>query len=464
MKKFLNPHSIVRNFVQFRTSLILTSCLSLILFAVAKPSTLYALTTPGESSHMKDPPLDGELKRVQQHLDLLRKLREAGIDPAAYASAQAADQAGFELPKKVTKHLFQQSVLNAVRPYQDGRLTTDQALTIGSVKIPLSMISSGMVISGGTGSGKTTCILRIIHDLHLRRGIECTFWDPKGESRRFHLFWPKAMVFTPRTAPWQWLHPPAACDPLTYFIGVIAELRNEFELRSETFPLAYSIWERILRGLKPTDPFPSWSDFRRVLEYEAARQKRENLYTLARAFQSVETVMGENARVRLAADISGRYPVKAYDLVGLDPALIRFFLGLHFNRLLHEAQQHEHTTGLKCLEIIDEAGPIGSVELALRTSGTLSSVKRFATMSRFTGTGLILGVQNIHQLDPFLKNAPTIVCFRTPSVDDAIDAAKMLGLPRDSTEELMRLGVGECWIRCAGWPRPVKTRTEAFEP
>jgi hypothetical protein len=47
-------------------------------------------------------------------------------------------------------------------------------------------------------------------------------------------------------------------------------------------------------------------------------------------------------------------------------------------------------------------------------------------------------------------------------VDDAQDAAKMLGLPRESTDELMRLGVGDVWIRSAGWLRPVKTHIDAF--
>jgi hypothetical protein len=364
-------------------------CLSLTTNALAHAAALQPrVCSVQKADAMKDYPPDQDWNQLQRQLQFFAKLRELGVDPAAIVSAQALDRPGFELPKRATADLLQQALRNLVRPYTPP-VADDQVLPVGTVNLPLGVVSSGIVISGGTGAGKTTAILRII-DYCLGKGIKSHFWDYKGESRRFHQFWTQAMVFSPQTAPWQWMRPPAGCDPLNYFIGVIAELRNEFEIRSETFPLAYSAYERVVRGLRPGDPFPSWSDFRRVLEHEAAAQNRENLFTLARVFQSVETVLGPNARVRVAPDIAERYPIVAYDLTGLDPALIRLFLGLHFNRMLHEAQQHEHTTGLHCLEIIDEAGPIGSIELVLRTTGTLSSVKRFATMSRFTGTGLIL--------------------------------------------------------------------------
>jgi Type IV secretion-system coupling protein DNA-binding domain len=413
---------------------------------------------------MKDHPHhDPDLNELQQRQQFFAKLREMGVDPAAFVAAQAADRPGFELPKHIMQDLIQQAIRNSVRPYSPPPPAAGRVMPFGSVTLDLDLLGSGMVISGGTGSGKTTAIFRMI-DNALTQGIRSMFYDFKGESRRFHQFWPQAMVFSPQTAPWQWLQPPAGCDPLSYFIGVMAELRNEVDVHPSTYQLAYSIYERIVRGLAPGDPFPSWADFRRVLEHEAAAQERPNLYTLARAFQNVETVLGPNARVRVAPDVTERFPIVAYDFVGLDTSLIKLFLGLHFNRMLHEAQQHEHTTGLRCFNIIDEAGPIGSIELLHRTGDTLSSVKRFATMSRFTGNPLVLGVQNISQLDPFLKNAPTLVCFRAPSFDDAQDGARMLGLPRESARELTGLGVGDCWIRRAGWPRPVKTHIEAFEP
>jgi hypothetical protein len=250
---------------------------------------------------------------------------------------------------------------------------------------------------------------------------------------------------------------------MNYLIGVIAEVRNEFPIEPQTFPLAYALWDRILRGLAPGDPFPSLSDFRRIAEHEAAEQDRPNLYTLARVLMSVETVLGTNARVRRAPMVSNR--IEAIDLTGLDPAFVRLFIGLHFNKLMCQAQVEENTTDLRSIEIIDEVGPVGSSELEWRRKAdSLSSVIRFSTTSRFTGTGLLCGIQNLASLDPRLKNAPTIVSYRAPSVDDAEDAVKMLGLPRDATSELLRLGVGDCWIRAAGWLRPLKAHIEPFKP
>lgn len=398
---------------------------------------------------------------IQEQLEILKMLRESGVSPDAYLNAHIVERPGFELPRLAKQHVLQQAILNRVRPPAPPPVATGDVLTFGDVPIATDSAALGILITGATGTGKTTLILHLT-DQCLKKGIHTRFWDAKGEARRFHQFWPEAMVFDPTTAPWQWLEPPRGCDPLTNFMGVISEVRNELELRPETYPLAYSLFERMLRSMRPGDPYPSISDFRRVCEHEAAAQHRENLFTLARAFLNLETIMGPNARVRKAPDVTRRYRLMAFDFVGHDIAILRLFLGLHLNRLLLQAHNEEHTSGLRTLEIIDEAANICGIELMRRPGANLSSVKRFASQARFTGTGLILGAQNISLLDPFAKNAGTVGVFRPPSVDDAEDAAKLLGLPRDAVPDLLRLDVREAYLRSVGWQQPVRIKVDVF--
>jgi len=327
------------------------------------------------------------------------------------------------------------------------------------------LLSSHLCVTGATGSGKTNFELHVL-DQNREKLEWARFWDIKGEGRRFPDFWPgESIIFTPQDMPEQWLEPPLGADPLIYGIGVVSEIRSELvEMHSATFSLVWQAWERVTRGLQPGDPFPSISDFRRILEHEAKVQNRENLLTAARIFLSLETILGRNACVRKAADISGRYKIIVFEFIGQDPKIFRLFLGLHFHKLLMKAQQEEHTASLRALEVIDEAAPICSIELTARGVENLSSLKRFITQARFMGIGLVIGCQNISQIDPFVKNCGTVIAFRTPSVADAIDAAKMLGLPLDATEELMRLKPGEAFVRSAGWEQAVRIQTPLFTP
>lgn len=404
---------------------------------------------------MKDKRSPSLSETHQQDMQVLQFLETNGIDPMQYVAAGLALGNGLELPGVVQNDLVRQSLINAARPFCHKTSANTPSLLIGDVVVPTDVMPSGVLISGATGSGKTSVIHQIIDQCYEQKRIR--FWDVKGEARRLHLRWRECMTFSPSTAPWLWMKPPPNCPPLEYFIGVISEIRNEFDLRSETYPLAYTIYERMTRGLKQGGLWFSWSDARRVFEHEAVVQRRENLATLARVFLQLETVMGEAARLRSAPDFLNLYGLIGLDFVGQDPAILRLFLGLHLNRLIHASHSQEHTTELQTLEIIDEASPICGKDIFQRTTGTINSLKRFATLSRFTGTSLIIGTQNISQLDPYMKNAGTKVVFCAPSVEDAEEAAKMLGLPREAATELMRLGVGDAYVRSVGWPRPVKT-------
>ena len=396
----------------------------------------------------------------------------AGINPL---NAHALDQLkadGFDIAEAMEESMQAYATISASCPEEHEPEVEDknQSMHLGySLKtgkliyIMNLFLTYGVLVIGAIGSGKTNFVFHLLSQLYAI-GIKCIFWDLKGECRRIIDYWDDAMLFTPKDAPWQWLEPPPRCDPLTYGMGVISEIRTEMGLRDETFPLLNNIWERILRGMKPGDPYPSIEDFRRIVEHEAKIQNRENLFTASRVLSSIETVMGSNARVRRAPDISNRYKIIAYEFVGNDPKMPRLFIGLHFNKLLLKAHNEEHTTELRAVEIIDEASPICSIELNQQGVGNLSSIKRFVSMARFTGTGLIIGGQNCSKLDSTVKNCGTVICFRTPSYDDAWDAGKLLGLPRESTDELMQLKPGEAYARSIGWDKAVKIKVPLFQP
>jgi hypothetical protein len=421
------------------------------------------MTNSSKYIHMNRHRQIRQFQRADDVAELFQAFRKVGINPGQWAAAHASNREGIELPGKVQEALLHAAIRRAARPYAPESVPEAEAVLIGNQPIAEEVLSSGILVIGATGAGKTRLFYQLLDQCYSKRK-RATFWDGKGEGRRFHQRWRDSMLFTARDAPWQWLEPPPGCDPLFYFIGMISQLRTEFELRSETFPLAHGIYERIVRGLRPGDPYPSWSDFRRVLEHEAAVTGRENLYTLARVFLNIETALGPNARVRrVPADVSDLCLIQDIEMVGLDVSMFRVFFGMHFNKLLHAAHNEEHTTGLRSLEIIDEAGPLCSVELVQRNAPTINSLAQFATMSRFMGRALVVGAQNISQVHPLVKNAGTIVCFRAPSVVDAVDAARMLGLPPESTDELMRLNVREAYMRSVGWPQPVKIEVPVID-
>jgi DNA helicase HerA-like ATPase len=410
-------------------------------------------------------------ERAQQELGRLEFLQQAEVDLDQYLAAEMAEGHGLELVQLTKQHCFSQALLNvaASKHWRPEPVLADKDLILGKLQdrdaevgIPFEKAPRGIGAFGGSGSGKTNSQSVLIGQFR-QHGKQSLIWDFKGEVPLLPMVWDDAIVFTPQIAPWQWLEPVG--DPLAYYIGLTGELRAEFELRPETYHLLYGIFERLLRGMRPGDPFPSFEDLRRVVEHEAREQKRENLYSIARALMSLCVVLGPQARVRKAAPLSKHYRVIGYNLVGTDPRIIRLFFGFHLNKLLLEAQERGHTTELQTAMVVDEGSILFSRELMIYGVSHISAAKRFASMARFTGTSLIVGAQNISQIDPFLlQNLGTLLVFRSPSYDDAVLAAKMLGLPSESIEGLMHLKVGEAWVRSEGWEQACKIQVPLFQP
>jgi hypothetical protein len=148
-----------------------------------------------------------------------------------------------------------------------------------------------------------------------------------------------------------------------------------------------------------------------------------------------------------------------------DEPIFRLLLGFDFTRLLFKAQEEGHTTDFRQAYVFDEASILFSAELMTRGVAHISAAKRFITMCRFAGTGFIMDLQNVCQLDPFAsQNCDSFAAFRCASLEDAKMAAQMLGLEPTQTEDLMRLPTGVAYFREVGWERPVKIQVPLFQP
>jgi hypothetical protein len=394
------------------------------------------------------------IEKLQNVLLEMQFLSEAGVNPSPYLTSLIAEGYGFELAQSIKSHLWQQAVLNSVTPPQAPSVDQDQdVLYLGDVPIPLNRLGQNMLLTGAVGTGKTNGILNVIKQA-LGRVETIKFWDFKGEARRLPLIFPEAKVFTPRNAPWQFFQVPHGVNPMDFGVGVITAIRIGTELRAETFPVLYSIWERIVRGRRSDDPWPSVHDFRLVVHDEAEATHRENLFSVERMLLAIEVLLGPNARVRYVPKEQSN-ALEGYDLVGQDPKIFRLFIGLHVNELLFMAQAEEHTTKLRAIEVIDEIAPLASVDVTRTLYGDLNGLQQAVTLLRFTGTGLIMGAQNISRIDPLIKNVATLVVFRPPSYEDAIDAARMLALKPDAAQKLMGLSVGQAYVKSVGWAQPV---------
>ena len=414
---------------------------------------------------------DNWFEQIQADLAKMQYLAENGVDPRLYLRARALARTGSRLSSLWHKQLFAQALINNARRshYCPPAIDRDRDLVLGHLFDTLVPVGISLatpiraLITGGSGSGKTNAIFHIIAQLR-QRGVKIFLYEYKPEFRRVIPFWPDAILFTPRNAPWQYLKP-VGSDPLAYYVGIIGEIRLEFQLRPETVPLAWQIIDRMLRGMRPGDPFFSWADLERVLEAEAVAQGRENLFTVARAILSICTVLGPQAAARDVPDVTDRYTVIGYSFVGQDPAIYRLFLGFEFTRLLFQAEEQGHTTEFRRLYVFDEGSVIFASELMQRGVVQLSSAKRFLSMCRFTGSGFVVGVQNLCELDPFVtQNCDVLVVFRCPSFEDATLAARMLGLEQNAVDELMHLPVGVAFVRAVEWERAVKIQVPLFEP
>lgn len=410
-------------------------------------------------------------ERIESDLVKMRFLEENGVDPRYYVIANRLERAGSRLGSLWRKQFLARALVNREnrRHYTPPPIDPSRDLLLGfqyGTSYPVGIrLDSPMRICvvGASGSGKTNAIFYYIGQLR-KLSIKIYVWDYKHELQRVIPFWEGSILFTPRNAPWQHLKP-IGTDHLAYYIGIMGEIRLEFQQRPETIHLGWQIIERMLRGMREGDPPFSWQDLLRVLEAEAIAQGRENLFTLARAVLSICTVLGPQSAAREVPDISDRYNVIGYSFVGQDPAIYRLFLGFEFTRLLFEAQAQGHTTDFRRVHVFDEGSMVFSSELMQRGVAHLSSAKRFLSMARFTGTGFIIGAQNLCQLDPFVtQNCDIFLAFRCPSLDDAALAARMLGLDAIATQDLMHLPVGVAYARAGDWEAPVKIQVPLFQP
>lgn len=403
-------------------------------------------------------------EEFQERAAQLQFVKEAGLNPGLLAAASRFKDGRFGLPQKAQEQVLDLALLNYIRNSDytpPGDIPPEKKFVFGTKEgrnIPIvasrDVLPSHLVVAGRSRVGKSNFLYWLIKQLR-KMGIKVRYVCLKGEGRRMLRVFAEAMLFWLRTFPRNPLE--FVGDRTAYWLGIVSEIANAYKLRPETYPLLLGILERIFQALKKGEPFPSWEDFRRVVENQAKLQGKENLYTAARTLFHITVALGQAARIRQAPDIRGRYGIEILELVGVDPRLIKCILGFDFTRLLLEAAEQGHTTELREVLVIDEGAPLFSRELREEGAGYVDPMKRYISMAGFAGTGLCVGIQNLSQTDPFvLGNCGVFVCFQCASYDDAVVASKMLCLPRESIQEIMSLPVGTAFVLCAGWERAVK--------
>jgi hypothetical protein len=152
-----------------------------------------------------------------------------------------------------------------------------------------------------------------------------------------------------------------------------------------------------------------------------------------------------------------RYAMEAVDLVGVDPRVFRWFLGLDFTQSLQDSKNYGHSTDLIGATVIDEALNVFSKELFQHAETGLASPKKRITTGRFTGEALLGGAQNSSELANFFtQNNGTIAILQCNSAEEALHAAKLITLPRERAHEIQTLKKGQLFLWSAGWPCAVK--------
>jgi len=112
---------------------------------------------------------------------------------------------------------------------------------------------------------------------------------------------------------------------------------------------------------------------------------------------------------------------------------------------------------LRRLIVSDEALLELGQDLTATSGPYLSPYKRLVTQVRYTGTGFLGAAQMGSELDPSVtSNIAFLACLRCSRLQEAREAARMLGLSEDRVDEILHLPLGYGFVRSAGFDAAVK--------
>jgi len=318
--------------------------------------------------------------------------------------------------------------------------------------IHIDAITAHLLVFGTTGAGKTTFLAWLIGQL-LLRNIRVVFHDHKGEGRRLLRLFPNSIVLRPDQGYCNPLEPVG--PPELYWTALFAEFGRAINLHAETWSEAPSILERIHRGLRPGQPFPSLLDFVSILFKLAADEHRAKLITLARGIQSLCPILGKSAGMRKAPDVAGRYSLIIHEYGSLPPRFHRLLTAIRLLRSHAKGLSQGHEHNLKEVFVSDE----GALEFGREFAGVAGSAfipvhKQIVTQNRSFGIGLLAGAQMPSTIDDDVKsNVASLACLRCPHPREAKEIQQMLMLPDEAIPQIMSLPNGSMFVRSVGFSR-----------
>jgi hypothetical protein len=427
--------------------------------------------------------MNGRLNKFNNLMDLREMMELAGVIGDPYFEDRWL-WANSPLNNGQTAARFQQQLYNALLPRVLAKQVCGSSaptwpavdptcgLLLGTeflrglpVALCAETLNRHVLIIGATGTGKTTCIFRLIAQLLRNANIGVSFQDHKGEGRRLQNIFPdEVAVFRPDQEPCNRLEPVGHAESHAW--GIMSEVGKARNLHVETWPELVEVLLRIQRGLKHDEPHPSLKDFECVLRHLAHAENRPKLETAAGALASLSSVLGQTARIRRPASLDPRFRIVVYEHQGLPPRIHGFLAAVRLQRAqMGAVADGRANQDLRHVYVSDEGTMEFGKELSQAAgSGYVSPHKRGITQLRSAGVGFLVGVQNVSEIDESLKsNVATIICLRCPNPKDAREAAQMLGLPTEIAPELQNLPVGVAYVRSEGFTAPVKVRIPNFD-
>ncbi|MBL8688012.1 MAG: ATP-binding protein [Rhodospirillaceae bacterium] len=333
-------------------------------------------------------------------------------------------------------------------------------ILIGAVKgtrhpfiLPLDVLAQHTVIYGATGVGKTVLLFLLIG----QAAEHVPVWiidRAKGDYRALARVMPSLVVINGhRDLAWNPLEVPAHLTPQQAIAVFVAVFSKSFSLMIGSQSLLQQGLHELYERLGIFDGCAAYPTIGELREHIASKGLRGHY----RAMQYQDTVINRLDGMLLEAPKTYGYR-KGFPIDDLGKRSLVFelgdlnehharFLSTHMLSTLFHQRMREGSRGarLQTLVVVDEAGwlapPADNVE-AIGWS-PLSDVLR---MGREAGIGLIMASQTANLDDALLENTRTKISFRLGNGKDIERIRAALGLDRDQTTYLSRMGIGECVV------------------
>lgn len=332
-----------------------------------------------------------------------------------------------------------------VVPEKDPETSIEIGTTVkGNIPVRIDLhkdIVTHIVISGASGSGKTTAICTITNQLTGQ--VRTTLIDAKDEGLRFVSRVPNAAYFPFSQQRWNLIS--GQGDQGSYLPFLATQLTRLLALMPVT---ANAVKAKLLSLCSDRENLPSVSDLCTIFSKLAQKEIRANLLTAARAFEDLATHMGRWADVREGSLGLTSYDLSVIPMKDCPPKFEYFYIALLFKQLTDMASAKGHSKKLHHVVVFDEGRGFFGKEMEPGTaSGLVNLPSDIMTKSRSYGTGIIIGTQSITAIQStVLNNAGTYIFLKTNSDQEAKACCRLLGIDESRYMDFNNLKVGQAYF------------------